>query len=126
MNDDQKLFHISDILSITTGRLVSTRHIEGVYDILNFMTHDNLFTHQLGRASDECKPQLLKQYPQLAVVTGDDVTPGNFKVWIEARCAEFGDELMVQRLTEHAHEFIDPMSELAEMVHPDRIMTVIT
>lgn len=124
MNQEPKLFQLGDILSITTGKLVSKRHMDGVYDILNFMTGDNLFTHQLGRASNECRSALLEQHPQLAAVTGDEVTPENFKAWIEAQCAEFGDELMVQPLPEHAHEFIDPMSELAEKVHPDRIVTV--
>lgn len=42
-------FHLGDILSVTTGCLLSPRRMEGVYDILNFMTADNLFTHQLGR-----------------------------------------------------------------------------
>lgn len=124
MNQESKLFHLGDILSITTGVLASKRHMEGVYDILNFMTRDKLFTHQLRRAADECKPALLAQHPQLAAITGDEVTPENFKAWIEAQCAEFGEELMVQQLPEHAHEFIDPMSELAEKVHPDKIVTV--
>jgi len=31
-------FHISDVLSITTGRLVSSRKMEGIYKILNHMT----------------------------------------------------------------------------------------
>ena len=57
-------FHLGDILSITTGYLVSRRHMKGVYDILNFMTGDTLFTHQLPRAGDECKPYLLKQFSQ--------------------------------------------------------------
>jgi hypothetical protein len=60
-----KNFHISDILSITTGRLVSSRHIEGVYEILNFLTSDELFTHQLPRACRECEPWLKTQFPQL-------------------------------------------------------------
>ena len=60
-----KLFHISDILSVTTGRLVSTRHIDGVYDILNFLTGDDLFTHQLPRANRECEPWLRSQFPLL-------------------------------------------------------------
>ena len=59
-------FHLSDILSITTGRLVSTRHMEGVYEILNWMTQDDLFTHQLGRASEECAPILCTLYPELS------------------------------------------------------------
>ncbi len=74
----EKSFHLGDILSITTGRLVSLRHIDGVYDILNFMTGDNLFTHQLPRASRECAPELKKQFPALAEITGDDVTKDNW------------------------------------------------
>jgi hypothetical protein len=60
-----KLYHISDVLTVTTGRLVSNRHIDSVYDILNFLTGDELFTHQLPRASRECEPWLKAQYPQL-------------------------------------------------------------
>ena len=40
-----KTFHISDILSVTTEVLLSTRRMEGVHD--NWMTGDDLFTHQL-------------------------------------------------------------------------------
>ena len=58
-------FHLGDVLSITTGLLLSPRHMDGIYDILNFMTGDNLFTPQLPRAKDECKPYLLEQFPQL-------------------------------------------------------------
>ena len=61
-----KQFHLGDVLSITPGRLVSPRHMEGVYEILNFMTVDNLFTHQLPRACDECGPYLVEQFPQFS------------------------------------------------------------
>jgi hypothetical protein len=39
-------FHLGDVLSITTGVLVSPRRMEGVSDILEFMTGSDLFTHQ--------------------------------------------------------------------------------
>ncbi len=91
-----KNFHIGDVLSITTGCLVSPRKMEGVYDILNFMTGDNLFTHQLPRASDECKPYLFKQYPQLKdVVDASSVTPENWQEWIDQQVARFGENLTV-------------------------------
>jgi hypothetical protein len=61
-----KAFHISDIISITDGRLVSTRGIGGVYDILNYMTGDDIFTHQLGRVGQEVKPYILQQHPCLS------------------------------------------------------------
>jgi hypothetical protein len=60
-----KEFSLGDVLSITTGRLLSERHMDGVYDILNWMTGDNLYTHQLPRDGKACEPWLIEQYPQL-------------------------------------------------------------
>lgn len=117
-------FHLGDILSITTGQLVSPRHIDGVYDILNYMTSDNLFTHQLPRASRECAPYLLKQHPALAGLDTTDVGPQTWRSWLDAQVRKFGETLPVEPLPAHAHEFIDPMSELAEKVHPDRIIPI--
>lgn len=119
-----KQFHLGDVLSITDGRLMSPRHMDGIYDILNFMTGDNLFTHQLPRAMTECQPHLLKQFPQLAGISFGPVTQENFHSVLEDLCAEYGEHLMVEPLPKDAHEFIDPMSELAEKVHPSKILTV--
>jgi hypothetical protein len=88
--DQIRQFHIGDILSITTGHLVSPRHIEGVYDILNFMTRDNLFTHQLPRASRECAPHLLRQHPMLDHVDASGVNADNWRAWLDAQIVKFG------------------------------------
>ncbi len=120
-------FHIGDILTITTGLLVSPRHIAGVYDILNWMTGDNLFTHQLGRATDECKPHLLAQHPDLAAVevpdfsrSGDrDTAEAAVKAWLTQQVAQFGETRPVAPLTSSDHTSIDPLTELA-MNHPGK------
>lgn len=117
-------FHIGDVLSITGDKLVSPRLIEGVYDILNFMTGDNLYTHQLPRAMRECRPYLLQRHPQLADVDESTVTEETWRAWLDEQIARFGETLPVSPLPEHAHEVIDPMSELAEKVHPDRIIVI--
>lgn len=117
-------FHLSDILSLTTGVLLSTRHINGVYDILNFMTGDILYTHQLGRAVDECRPHLLAQHPKLAIITAALFTPHNYQAVLKGLLPQFGERLQVAALPKHAHEFIDPLSELAERVHPDKIIAI--
>lgn len=119
-------FHIGDVLSVTGDKLVSPRLIGGVYDILNFMTGDSLFTHQLPRACRECRPALLKQHPQLASVDDSGVTGETWKAWLDEQIARFGETLPVEPLAEHEHEFIDPVSELAEMVHPGKIIVVET
>lgn len=39
-----RFFHIGDMLSVTTGILMSDRHMEGVEDLLKFLTDDPLLT----------------------------------------------------------------------------------
>jgi hypothetical protein len=143
---ETKMFHISDVLSITTGYLVSTRHMDGVYDILNFMTNDNLFTHQLPRASDECKPYLREQFPQLdgpqmQFALGELLemlkTPSGRKEadklvlgWISKlvsgkygiKCKEM---LEVKRVPQGAHQQKDPVEEAVEMTGDPKKVIVI-
>ena len=127
-----KKFHLGDVLSITTGRLVSPRHIDGVYDILNFMTGDNLFTHQLPRASEECKPYLIEQFPQLATPEmdfavaelGEMLKSKSGKTeaeklvagWLAKQVAKYGEEFEVKPIPKGAHEFKNPIAEAAEMM----------
>jgi hypothetical protein len=112
-----KEFHIGDVLSITTSKIVSLRHMEGIYDILNYMTGDNLFTHQLPRAAEECKLYLLEQFPFLKDITGDDITAENWKDWLNDKIQKFGETLMVEPLPEGVHEFKNPILEAIEMMN---------
>ena len=115
-------FSLGTVLSVTTGKLLCP--IDGVYRILNFMTGDNLFTHQLPRVSRECAPHLLKQFPALADVDVSTVTPDNWQAWLHEQEAKHGDVLEVEPLQPGEHYQIDPLSELAEKVHPDKILVV--
>jgi len=123
---DTKDFHIGDILSVTTGRLVSPRHIDGVYDILNWMTGESLFTHQLPRVGREAAPVLLAEHPHLAEAQADAeaVNKDNWQDFLARMVAKFGETLPVPKMNRDQHESIDPMSELVEKVHPDRIIAV--
>lgn len=117
-------FDLGDILSITTGLLVSPRHMEGIYEILNFMTGDNLYTHQIPRARRECGPVLLLQHPQLADLDASGVGPDNHVAWLAEQKAKFGHRLPVEPCAPGVHERIDPLSELAETIHPDQIAII--
>lgn len=121
-------FDLGDILSITTDRLVSPRHIDGVYDILNFMTGDNLFTHQLPRAQDECRPRLLEQHPALALVDASEVTPDNWREWLAAQKVRLGETLSVQALASADHTRIHPLDEpnLNKLMAEGRVVVVET
>jgi len=148
-----KQFDISDVLSITTGRLVSTRHMDGVYDILNYMTGESLFTHQLGRASDACKPELLRQFPildsgemqfalgRLILLLDSEVTKGHESALIDGWLMEltcpngyasikgkqgvvFRRELNVSPLPSGAYDAREPIGELADMM-PDKSTLIV-
>lgn len=120
-----KRFHLGDILSLTTRRLVSMRHMEGVYDILNYMTRDNLFTHQLPRAYKECKPWLLRQHPWLKQIDASNVTPENHKDWLAKQCGAFGEHHNVERIPQDDHDRIDPYDELVIMRGTDEGIIIV-
>ena len=87
-------FHVGDIISITTGRLVSPRRIDGVYDILNYMTGNDSFTHQLPRAFKECAPSLKAQHPDLVEVDIPEglADPDRFQRFLGELVVKYGDE----------------------------------
>jgi hypothetical protein len=113
-------FSLGAVLSITTGVLLCP--IDGVYRILNFMTGDSIYTHQIPRVSQECRPHLLRQFPALAEVDKSGVTPDNWQAWLQALEATHGSLLAVEPLPPGEHYEIDPISELAEKIHPSRII----
>jgi hypothetical protein len=117
-------FDLGDILTIVTGNLVSPRHMDGVYDILNFIAGEPIYTHQIPRVLDEAKPVVLRQHPQLASVTfpEDAASAAGVASWLADRKAEFGDTLPISPMNIAEHERIDPVSELAERIHPSRII----
>lgn len=117
-----KSFSLGAVLSTATGTLLCP--IEELYEILNYMTDDNLFTHQLPRAGRECAPAVFAQHPQLREVDVSTVTRENWKEHLARWEAQFGATIAIEPLAEHGHEYIDPMSELAEKVHPERIIVV--
>lgn len=91
-------FHISDILTVTTGKMISIRNMEGLYDILNYMSSDNLHTHQLPRVMDLCKPYLLKQFPKFADIDISKVSEDSLLECIEKIEKEHGSYHEVEKL----------------------------
>jgi hypothetical protein len=94
---ENRSFHLGDILTVVIDRLLSPRGMDGVYDILNYMTEDTLYTHQLPRAARECKPHILSQHPELEEIDGSVVNGKNA-------------------------EYIDPAEEAEGMVGPDKVI----
>lgn len=122
---ETRQFHLGDVLSVTTGRLVAPGHIGAVHALLDYLTGDTLFTHQLPRAMDECQPDLLRQHPQLADVPVPESFDGEAHVlaWLAEQVAEHGEHLDVAPLSPGEHARIHPVDEL-KFAFPDKRVIV--
>jgi hypothetical protein len=112
---ESKQFHLGDILSITTGCLVSPRGMDAVYEILGYMTGDTLWTHQLPRVAKECRPWLFRQHPQLEAVKVDAMPPGEVEAWLADQVKAHGEMLPVSPIPKDDHERKNPLQEMIEM-----------
>lgn len=123
---ETKEFDLCDVISAGTGVFVSKNGIGGVYEVLNYMTGESLFTHQLPRVGREATPALRAHHPWFAAVEAEaeQVTPENYMQWVDKWESEHGKRVTVPKMTNADHERIDPRSELAEKIHPDNIITL--
>jgi hypothetical protein len=121
---ETKQFDTCDVLSTITGRLIGK--IDGVYQVLNWMTGESVFTHQLPRISREARPVVIAAHPllQQAVDEADQVNRDNWQEWRRTWEDRYGLTIAVPKFNADSHERIDPMSEAAEMMHPDKIISV--
>lgn len=118
-------FHLGDILSITTGVLLSPDHMDGVYRILQFMTGEPLWTHQLPRAANECTPSLLEQFPQLVGIEVPELNgAAEAERWLAEAVTRLGEWFEVKPLNPKDHTSIEPVAEL-QMLRPGmKVLTV--
>lgn len=125
MASETKTFHVGDILSITTDKLVSPEHIGGVYKILNHLTADNLFTHQLPRAGRECEPYLRACFPDLAAIEAPDFE-GEEHVfrWLAEIVEKHGETREVEPMRDGIHEYRNPLAEAEEMM-PGKVIPLV-
>ena len=55
-------FCLSDVLTVFTGCLLSSRNLDGLYDILSFLIGKPVFTHQIPGTLNYCETFLFKQF----------------------------------------------------------------
>lgn len=119
-----KDFPTEAVISTATGFLICP--IQQVYEVSEYMSGAPVWTHQLPRVSREIKAHLRAARPDL-VATFDEAEGINCDNWQDFRdrfIARLGPTITLEPMPEAEHERIDPLSELAEKVHPDRIITI--
>jgi hypothetical protein len=129
---DIKEFRLREILTVTTGIILAGPGIDCVYKILNHLTGDSLFTHQLSRVCREVKPLIIEQIPILSdscleksmqtlneLLDKTEDRQGKVDIiahYMSALERAFGEYHKLRVLPDGSYNRIEPISELAEMM----------
>ncbi len=137
-------FNYDDVLTLTTGRLVSRRHMDAVYEMLNFLTGDSIYTHQIPRVMREVEPWLrdalapkwFPEHHQMKVLL-DELTTMCAADAAEQRSLTVADWLRkakevlylpdavdLEPMEREAHLYIDPIEEAKAMMGDDKVIVV--
>jgi hypothetical protein len=136
-----KLFHVSDVLSVTTGRLVSNRGMTGLGQIIDFLTgDDSICTHQMPRVMRECEDGIRAQFaflmhdsPAMAPRLADLQSRLSFEpreaerlrevvsIWVEETRLALGlpEMVPVYPLSSETYKHRDPLDEAKEVLGPN-------
>ncbi len=109
--NNERTFDLGSVLTVTTGRLFT--EMDKVYDILNYLFNDNIFTHQMKATQS----YVLARYPQLSGV-GQDVVINGWKdvtAFLDLQKAVLGDSFALSPMPRQMCEHIDSIEEAIEM-----------
>lgn len=133
----EKSFPLAAVLTVTTGRLLT--EMDHVYEILNWVTGDDVYTHQIPRALQAAGPLLLKRFPELVPASGGlrsldswiakDHTGGHegIRMWLTELQMMFPaikDSYQIAPISAGQWEHIDPVLEAGSMFDPEKIITI--
>ena len=114
--ETQRYFDLGAVLNITTSRLFT--NMEDVYEVLNYLTGDNIYTHQFPRVMEVVKPYVLSLHPELKGV-GEKVEIHSFedaKAFVDEQKKVFGDKLPLKPMSKtDGYSYVDPIEEAVEM-----------
>lgn len=103
---------LGELISVGTGVFMA-EDFSRVHEILDHMTQDKLFTHQLPRACRAVSPVLKDKYPFLKEINLDGITPDNYKERLNDLIRQYGNEFEVEPISNWQSK--NPLVELAEM-----------
>lgn len=116
MNENnERTFDLGTVLTVTSGRLFTS--MDNVYDILNYLSNDEIYTHQIPRVMTVAKSYVLERYPQLDGV-GKDVVINNkqdVETFIDEQKSIYGDSFGLSPMTDEIYQHIDPIDEIVDM-----------
>ena len=124
------------VLSVTSGRLLTqprraNNGFDQIYEVLEWMTDDQPFTHQLGRFAEECKPWIYQWHPEIIEADKwienkltEKCEPEDVKACQAEMIAKFGETITLQKVPQSYHEIKNAIDELFEVGEKNGIKIV--
>ncbi len=95
----KRKFPLADILSLTTGTIVSERHVFGIYDILRYMTHRYQTSWEFSAEIFKiCRKEILRQHPALSEIKISEIEERESENWLQKQYLRFGKEIAIAPL----------------------------
>jgi hypothetical protein len=114
---------LADVLTITTDKLLSRRHMDGIYETLRLMTGQDVFTHQLPAVADAVKPVLIEQHPFLAdLMPPNGLDKADLLAWLTEAERVHGETVEVTPIADWEHR--DPIEDACDMVGAEKVFVV--
>ncbi len=113
--NNERNFDLGTVLTVTTGRLFTD--MDNLYDVLNYLSNDEIYTHQIPRVIRTAGAYVLQKYPQLDGV-GKDVVINNeqdVKTFLDRQKDVYGDSFGLSPMPEELCQHIDPIEEAIDM-----------
>lgn len=108
----KQTFKLEEVLSAVKGVLLCK--IGKVYEVLDFLTGDNIYTHQLPRVARTCEPHVLKQHPFLNDIDLSGINTDNWQERLAEIKNKYPNEIELIQIGDFLHK--DPYAELVDMV----------
>lgn len=120
-----KEFATLDVVTVTSGVLLSDRLLDAVYDVCGWMLNDSLMTHQLPAASDVVGPYIIGQHPWIASLVLPKGNKPALKSFSERLVQTRGETITLTRPDSPAWERGRALTDLIEIAG-DRPVIVVT
>lgn len=113
MND--RPFDLGVVLTLTTDGIMLSESVGDVHEACDFLTGDQLMTHQLVRALPVCGAHAREQHPDLADLKPPEGEPEEILRWVHQMRQIYGPSRRLTPLPPDRWERRNPIDEMAEM-----------
>jgi hypothetical protein len=96
-SSESRRFHLGDLLSVTTGVLVSPRYMEGLSDVVAYLTGADIDVDRIPESLAACRAYILLELPAFRGIAAEDVDFDSWRSWLDSQKDRLGEWHLLPR-----------------------------